>query len=300
MKKVLVIAGPTASGKTSFSIRLAHLLKTEIISGDSIQVYRGEDIGSGKITPAEKEGITHHLLDVLEPNEQYTVKMFQEKARAIIARMDSIPMIVGGTGLYLKSCLYDYTFTDEEGPMVDAELELLSNKELYEELLRLDAKQAEKIHPNNRRRLLRSLTITRRNALPHSELIAKQKHEPIYDIFVAGCTMPRDILYQRINARVHQMILDGLQQEVEALLKKGYTFDDPGLQGIGYQEWKAFFNQECSVEEVEQQIAKHSRNYAKKQYTWLNHQMPVHWFQVLDEEDNKRMIAEIQAWAKNI
>ena len=298
MKKVLVIAGPTASGKTSFSIQLAKELKTEIISGDSIQVYRGEDIGSGKITEEEKEGIVHHLLDILNPNEQYTVKTFQQMAREKIEEIESIPMIVGGTGLYLKSCLYDYEFIEEEGSSVEEELEQYSNEELYEKLCVVDPLQVTKIHPNNRRRLLRSLTIAMRSGTPQSEQIAKQTHEPIYDIFIAGCTMPREVLYERINQRVHQMIQNGLEQEVKSLLEKGYTFEDPGLRGIGYQEWKTYYEGECTIEEVEQLIAKHSRNYAKKQYTWLNHQMPVHWFEVLDEKDTARIKEEIHLWAK--
>ena len=299
MKKVLVIAGPTASGKTSFSIELAHLLNTEIISGDSIQVYRGEDIGSGKIKEEEKEGVKHHLLDILNPNEQYTVKTFQEMSRTIIDSLDSIPMIVGGTGLYLKSCLYDYEFQDEEGPSVEESLEEYSNEELYKKLLEIDPIQAEKIHQNNRRRLLRSLTIALRSGEPQSAQIAKQNHLPIYDIFIAGCTMPREVLYERINKRVHQMMEEGLEEEVQTLLKNGYTFDDPGLRGIGYQEWKEYFEGNRTKEEVEQDIAKHSRNYAKRQYTWLKHQMPVKWFEVLDKDDRNKMIEEILLWAKN-
>ena len=299
MKKVLVIAGPTASGKSSFSIEIAHILKTEIISGDSIQVYRGEDIGSGKIKEEEKEGVQHHLLDILNPNEQYTVKTFQEMARKIINELETIPIIVGGTGLYLKSCLYDYEFLEEEGPSIEESLEIYSNMELYQKLLEVDPLQAEKIHPNNRRRLLRSLTIALRSGKPQSEQIAKQKHEPIYDIFIAGCTMPREVLYEKINQRVHQMMEDGLEKEVQTLLEKGYTFDDPGLRGIGYQEWKEYFAKNRTKEEVEKEIAKHSRNYAKRQYTWLKHQMPVKWFDVLDQEEHQKMIEEIILWAKN-
>ncbi|MBR2825390.1 MAG: tRNA (adenosine(37)-N6)-dimethylallyltransferase MiaA [Solobacterium sp.] len=299
MKKVLVIAGPTASGKSSFSIEIAHILKTEIISGDSIQVYRGEDIGSGKIKEEEKEGVQHHLLDILNPNEQYTVKTFQEMARKIINELETIPIIVGGTGLYLKSCLYDYEFLEEEGPSIEESLEIYSNMELYQKLLEVDPLQAEKIHPNNRRRLLRSLTIALRSGKPQSEQIAKQKHEPIYDIFIAGCTMPREVLYEKINQRVHQMMEDGLEKEVQTLLEKGYTFDDPGLRGIGYQEWKEYFAKNRPKEDVEKEIAKPSRNYAKRHYTWLKHQMPVKWFDVLDQEEHQKMIEEIILWAKN-
>ncbi|MBR4162717.1 MAG: tRNA (adenosine(37)-N6)-dimethylallyltransferase MiaA [Solobacterium sp.] len=297
MKKVIVIAGPTASGKTSFSIRLARLLHTEIISGDSIQVYKGMDIGSGKVKEEEKEGIRHHLIDILSPKESYTVADFQKQARRLIDSHDEPMIICGGTGLYLKSCLYDYAFEEEqEEGGIDPALEDKSPQELYEMLKEADPLQAQKIHPHNVRRVLRSLTIYQRTGKRQSDIESEQKHEMIYDAFIAGCTMPRDVLYERINRRVEQMLAEGLEQEVRKLLEEGVTFTDPAMKGIGYKEWRGYFAGDMSLAEVKEEIQKHSRQFAKRQYTWLYHQMPVHWFDARNEQE--KMLEEILDWSR--
>ena len=299
MKKVLVIAGPTASGKTSFSIELAKRLNTEIISGDSIQVYKGFDIGSGKVTEAEKEGVPHHLIDILEPGIQYSVKDFQKEARTLIDNSSKPMIIAGGTGLYLKACLYDYVFTDEEASPRNEKYDQYTNHELYEMLVERDPVQAEKIHENNRQRVLRSLTVLDNTGKRQSEIIDEQNHEPIYDFFIAGCTMAREELYERINLRVKMMIEKGLEQEVKGLLDKGITFEDPAMKGIGYREWADYFNGNLSITEVEALIARNSRRYAKRQYTWLNHQMPVHWFDPRNKEERSAMLDEMDKFASN-
>ena len=161
MKKVIVVVGPTAVGKSDFAIELAKKLNGEIISGDSIQVYQGLDIGSGKVTQEEMDGVPHHLIDIYTTKQSYTVADFQSKARELINQSEKPMIICGGTGLYIKACLYDYQFSDESGAGVDIDLESYTNEELYQQLLELDPKQSEKIHPNNRQRLLRSLTIAR-------------------------------------------------------------------------------------------------------------------------------------------
>lgn len=298
MKKVLVIAGPTASGKTSFSIELAKRLNTEIISGDSIQVYKGFDIGSGKVTEAEKEGVPHHLIDILEPGTQYSVKDFQKEARMLIDNSSKPMIIAGGTGLYLKACLYDYVFDTEASPR-NEKYDQYTNHELYEMLVERDPVQAEKIHENNRQRVLRSLTVLDNTGKRQSEIIDEQNHEPIYDFFIAGCTMARDELYERINLRVKMMIEKGLEQEVKGLLDKGITFEDPAMKGIGYREWADYFNGNLSITEVEALIARNSRRYAKRQYTWLNHQMPVHWFDPRNKEKRSAMLDEMVKFASN-
>ena len=299
MKKVLVIAGPTASGKTAFSVRAAQALNGVIISGDSVQVYRGLDIGSGKVREDEKQGIPHYLIDILNPDEQYSVSSFQGMARAIIDREEHLPIIVGGTGLYLKACLYDYVFSEEEEEnSTDKELEKYTNEELYALLKESDPVQAEKIHVNNRRRLLRSLTIQRRSGRRQSEIVEQQEHKMIYDVFIAGCTMARDQLHERISRRVDQMVQDGLEEEVRKLAEQ-YGFQTPGMHGIGYKEWEEYFLGQCTREEVIENIKKHSRQYARRQYTWLNHQMPVHWFDAQDPDASEKMFQEIQRWAKN-
>lgn len=299
MKKVLVIAGPTASGKTSFSIELAKRINTEIISGDSIQVYKGFDIGSGKVTEAEKEGVPHHLIDILEPGTQYSVKDFQKEARTLIDNSSKPMIIAGGTGLYLKACLYDYVFTDEEASPRNEKYDQYTNHELYEMLVERDPVQAEKIHENNRQRVLRSLTVLDNTGKRQSEIIDEQNHEPIYDFFIAGCTMARDELYERINLRVKMMIEKGLEQEVKGLLDKGITFEDPAMKGIGYREWADYFDGNLSITEVEALIARNSRRYAKRQYTWLNHQMPVHWFDPRNKEERSAMLDEMDKFASN-
>ncbi len=297
MKKVLVIAGPTASGKSGFAIEAAKKLNGIIISGDSIQVYKGFDIGSGKVTQEEAEGIPHALLDILEPKEHYSVADFQREARRIIAATDRFPVICGGTGLYLKACLYDYTFNQDVSVSVDPQLERYSTKELWHMLKVLDPAQTEKIHPNNRRRLLRSLTIVTTTGKKQSQMHEEQEHQPVYDIFIAGCTMDRQKLYDRIDQRVEGMFQAGLKEEIKALLEEGCTFDDQAMQGIGYKEWKGYFYGEDQEVDVMHAIQTHSHQFAKRQYTWLNHQMPVHWFQSDDAQDRKRMLKEIEDWA---
>ncbi|MBQ6222558.1 MAG: tRNA (adenosine(37)-N6)-dimethylallyltransferase MiaA [Solobacterium sp.] len=299
MKKVLVIAGPTASGKTAFSVHAALALNGVIISGDSVQVYRGLDIGSGKVREDEKQGIPHYLIDILNPDEQYSVSSFQEMARAIIDREEHLPIIVGGTGLYLKACLYDYVFSEEEEEnSTDEELEKYTNEELYALLKESDPVQAEKIHVNNRRRLLRSLTIQRRSGRRQSEIVEQQEHRMIYDVFIAGCTMARDQLHERISRRVDMMVQDGLEEEVRKLAEQ-YGFQAPGMHGIGYKEWEPYFHGQCTRDEVIENIKKHSRQYARRQYTWLNHQMPVHWFDAQDPDASEEMFQEIRKWAEN-
>ena len=297
MKKVLVIAGPTAAGKTAFSIRLAKAFHAEIISGDSIQVYRGLDIGSGKVTEEEMDGVVHHLLDIRDPSENYSVSDFQKAAREVIDRNDSLSIICGGTGLYLKACLYDYEFEEEKDRDArDSELEAFDNETLWAMLKEKDPVQAEKIHVNNRVRLLRSLTILKHTGQPQSFREAQQKHEMVYDALILGCTMPRSRLHERINLRVEKMFEAGLEQEVRGLLEKGVTFQDPGMKGIGYREWEPYFQGQCSADEVKTAIQTHSRQFARRQYTWLNHQMPVHWFNILDEEETEAAEQTARRW----
>lgn len=297
MKKVLVIAGPTAVGKSDFAVRLAEKFHLEIISGDSIQVYRGLDIGSGKIRKEEMRGIVHHLIDILPPTASYSAADFQSMARDIIDHSDKGVIICGGTGLYLKACLYDYSFNQEEDePSCDPALEQYTNEQLYEMLQQSDPIQAQKIHVNNRRRLLRSLTIQMRSGKPQSQLEKEQSHQMIYDTKIIGCTMERAALYERINRRVEMMYENGLKDEVEGLLNQGVTFEHQSMQGIGYKEWKPYFDglvQECSVVE---EIQKHSRQFAKRQYTWLNHQMPAEWCDMSDDHMISETIARIEHW----
>lgn len=292
MKKVLVIVGPTSVGKTSFGVRCAKLFNGEVISGDSIQVYKGLDIGSAKVTKEETEGIKHHLIDIKEPFDNYSVKEFQEKGREIIDDISSrgeLPIIVGGTGLYIKALLYDYVFFDEDEK--DEQYDDLTNEELYSMLQKEDPKALDNIHINNRKRLVRALNIVRKHGKGISSIKEEQEHKPIYDIKIIGLTKDRDKLKEDINLRVDQMIKDGLVDEIKGLLDKGVTFDNQSMQAIGYKEFKDYFENTKTLEEVIEQIKINTRHFAKRQYTWFNNQMDMEWY------DNKdKAIESIKDW----
>ena len=219
MKKVLAIVGPTAVGKTNFGIECANTFNGEIISGDSIQIYKGLDIGSAKPTKQELSQAKHNLIDIKEPTDNYSVKQFQDLGRECIEKIhneNKLPIIVGGTGLYIKALLYDYEFFDEEEE--DNQYEELSNEQLYEELKKKDPKALEKIHINNRKRLVRALNIFEKHNKGISEIKDNQEHKPIYDCLIIGLTTSRDNLYNRIDQRIDKMIEDGLVDEIKSLL----------------------------------------------------------------------------------
>ena len=292
MKKVLVIVGPTASGKTSFGIECAGLFGGEIISGDSIQVYRGHDIGSAKATREERKEAVHHLIDILDPHEHYSVKEFQEMGRELIDRLteeNKLPVVVGGTGLYIKALLYDYTFFEETEK--DDPYDELSNEEIYDILKKEDPGAIEKLHVHNRKRLVRALNILRKHNEGISKIKEKQKHEMIYDALIIGLTMDREELYRRLEERVEQMVKDGLVEEIDNLLRNGVTFDDQSMQAIGYKEFRGYFSGNRSVSDCVEDIKKNTRRFAKRQYTWFNNQMPIHWY-----EDRKDALEDIRKW----
>ena len=291
MRKIVAIVGPTASGKSDLAIRLAKELGAEIISGDSIQVYRGFDIGSGKVLFKEMDGVIHHLIDIKNPRDQYSVKEFQSLSREIIETTNKPILFCGGTGLYLKAALYDYDFPKEEIARFD--YSQFSNQELYQKLKEVDPKQCEKIHPNNRQRLERSLTIYEQSGVPQSTLVDRQEKKPIYDVCWLGIDWDRKVLYQRINTRVEKMIEAGLAKEVKWLLEHGSTFEDQAMKGIGYREWKDYFYGEQTLDQTKYLIQKNSRHFAKRQYTWFHHQVPVNWISLSEEE---KVIAKLKKW----
>ncbi|MBR0462670.1 MAG: tRNA (adenosine(37)-N6)-dimethylallyltransferase MiaA [Erysipelotrichaceae bacterium] len=292
MKKVLVIVGPTASGKTSFGIECAKAFNGEIISGDSIQVYRGLDIGSAKATAEEREMARHHLIDILDPTENYSVKEFQDMGRELIDKLSEegkLPIVVGGTGLYIKALLYDYTFFDEEEE--DDPYDELSNEEIYKILEEEDPEALENIHVNNRKRLVRALNILRKHHEGISEIKDKQKHEMLYDAKVIGLTLDREELYRRLEDRVEKMVADGLVDEIDNLLGNGVSFDAQSMQAIGYKEFRGYFSGNRTVADCVEDIKKNTRRFAKRQYTWFNNQMPISWHTDTDEA-----LREIKEW----
>lgn len=276
MKRVIAIVGPTAVGKTKISIELAKRLDAQIISGDSVAVYKELNIGSAKPTKEEMQGVKHYLIDELEPTEQYDVMTFQHRAREIIDNSSKPIIICGGTGLYIKSVLYNYEF---EAPKRDDTLEErfkdFSNEELFNYLLKIDPDfDQTRIHMNNRKRVLRAIEIkeSSNESIEHFN----KKNEPYYEPYIVYLNIAdRDLLYKRINERVDEMFAHGLLYEVFSLYKKGIT-----PNAIGYKELIPFFNKEVTLETATDNIKLNSRHLAKRQMTWFRTQMDTHFYEV--------------------
>lgn len=281
MKKVIAIVGPTAIGKTKISIEVAKHYGFDIISADSVAVYKKLDIGSAKPTSEEMCGVKHYLIDCLEPSEQYSVDIFQESARKIIEQNSPI-IISGGTGLYVQSVLFDYEFSSKKRDTTfEANYKGLSNTELYNMLLDIDKEAALKIHPNNRKRVLRALEVFYDTNKSISSFDGKRNK--VYDSYIIYLNVSdRDVLYDRINKRVDVMIQNGLIDEVKNLYDKGIM-----PNAIGYKELIPFFKGEISLDLAIDEIKKNSRHLAKRQMTWFKNQMDTHFYCVdLDNINN--------------
>ena len=273
MNKVIVITGPTAVGKTKLSIELAKRQNGEIINADAVQVYKGLDIGSAKVTEEEKNGIPHHLFDIKEVDEEYTIYHYQKDCRKLIKEVKGrgkTPILVGGTGLYIKAALYDYKLTEEKETNT---YDNLTDEELYNKLLELDKNIV--IDKNNRRRLIRALNYYKEN---NKSINTNTTNKLLYDAIFIGLTTDRRILYDKINNRVDIMIKDGLLNEVKAFYDKNIR-TKPLLNAIGYREIYSYFDGNISLEEAIKKIKQNSRHYAKRQYTFFNHQLPIVWFE---------------------
>lgn len=285
MNKVIVIVGPTAVGKTKLSIELAKKYDGEVINADSTQVYKNMDIATAKVTKEEMEGITHHLLDIKDIDEIYTVYDFQKDCRKKIEEIQKkgkTPIIVGGTGLYIKAALYDYKFNEESN---SNEYNELSTEKLFEMLKKVDPNT--EIHPNNRKRIVRSLNYYNENNEPMS---LKEKSEKLlYDAVVIGLTTDRDILYSKINDRVDIMMKNGLINEAKNLYETNIR-SKAVLTPIGYKELFPYFENNSSLEECINKIKQNSRRYAKRQYTWFKNQMNVNWFTTNYNDFNKTVL----------
>ncbi len=285
MEKVIVIVGPTSVGKTKMGVELAKRFNGEVISGDSMQIYRHLDIGTAKVTKSEMDGVLHHLIDIKDPDETYSVKDFQDDARRLIGEItakNKVPIIVGGTGLYIKGALYDYQFDEGQGDheATKRKYQDFDNIGLHQLLEKIDPETAKDLHPNNRQRVLRAIEIFETTGKTKSETLKKQEHKMLYDAYLVGLTCPRDVLYANIDKRVDRMIDSGLVAEMENLEEKYLNPKLQSMQAIGYKELFAYFAKEMSLEEAGELIKKHSRNYAKRQYTWFNNQLAVNWFDV--------------------
>ncbi|MBQ9092199.1 MAG: tRNA (adenosine(37)-N6)-dimethylallyltransferase MiaA [Anaerotignum sp.] len=285
-RPLIVIGGPTACGKTGFSIKLAKEIGGEIISADSMQVYKYMDIGTAKVTPEEADGVPHYLIDELDPDEEYNVMVFQQKAKAYMEQIwakGKVPILVGGTGFYINALLYDNDFTETENDTsYREECYRLAQEQgpevLYERLKEIDPEYADIIHANNVKRVTRALEYHYLTGQKFSEHNAQQKEkETPYDAAVIILTMDREKLYERIELRIDIMMEQGLLSEVKGLLDRGYTPDLVSMQGIGYKEFMPYFNGACTLEEAVTQLKTNTRRFAKRQLTWFRRQIEGLW-----------------------
>ena len=271
MNKIVVIIGPTGVGKTKLSISLAKYLDAVVINADSMQVYRGLDIGTEKIKGKEKEGIKHYLFDICDIEEEYNIYKYQKDGRKLLDKFQKEGknvVLVGGSALYIKSLLYDYKFQEEE---YKEAYENLTNQELLEEIKKHHETD---IHVNNRKRLIREL-----NKIKNNNHLKSDIHKKLYDFLLIGLTCDREKLYQIVDKRVDLMIEDGLIEEVKALYEKG--INSKAIQtGIGYKELYSYFKGDLSLEEAVKLIKKNTRHFIKRQYTFFKHQMDVTWLNV--------------------
>ena len=271
MNKIVVIIGPTGVGKTKLSISLAKYLDAVVINADSMQVYRDLNIGTAKIKESEKEGIKHYLFDICDIEEEYNIYKYQKDGRKLLDKFQKEGknvVLVGGSGLYIKSLLYDYKFQDEE---YKEAYENLTNQELLEEIKKHHETD---IHVNNRKRLIREL-----NKIKNNNQIKSDIHKKLYNFLLIGLTCDREKLYKIVDKRVDLMIEDGLIEEVKALYEKG--INSKAIQtGIGYKELYSYFKGDISLEEAVKLIQKNTRHFIKRQYTFFKHQMDVTWLNV--------------------
>lgn len=295
---VLALVGPTGSGKTRTAIRLCQALNAEIVSMDSMQVYRGMDIGTAKPTREELAAAPHHMIDVVEPDQMFTVSMYREiacKAIDDILARGRTPLLVGGTGLYLQAISYEMSLGDNGADhALREELHRIAGEKdgpirLHERLQRVDPDSAEKLHPNDVRRVIRALEIYETSGRAKSEQADEQRREGPYHVLVYGLSLPREMMYARINARVDEMVRNGLVDEVKGLLDRGIEPRPEGgaMQAIGYKEIVSALRGEMTMELAIDLIKQGSRRYAKRQWTWFRHDTRTKWFDwtAYDSED---------------
>ncbi|HNZ83078.1 MAG TPA: tRNA (adenosine(37)-N6)-dimethylallyltransferase MiaA [Sedimentibacter sp.] len=302
MNKIIVIVGPTAVGKTHISVELAKKLGTEIISADSMQIYKGMDIGTAKVTEDEKQGIIHHMIDIVSPDEDYSVSEFKYTAEKIIDRLleeKKVPVIVGGSGLYVNSLIYDLDFGNARSDEKLREYYTYYYKKhgedaLYDKLLKIDPEAAEKIHKKNVKRVIRALEVYDITGSKFSEIntdIRKESNK--YDCILAGLSMERKVLYERINQRVDEMLSKGLLEEVRSLMEKGYCKNLVSMRGIGYKEIIDHLEGITDYDEAADILKRNTRRFAKRQYTWFLKDRNVKWFSMDNPADVDNTINNI-------
>ncbi|MFR7989112.1 MAG: tRNA (adenosine(37)-N6)-dimethylallyltransferase MiaA [Anaerovoracaceae bacterium] len=304
-RKIYAVCGPTAVGKTKFAIEIARFLGGEIVSCDSMQLYKYMDIGSAKPTADERAMVRHYLVDEIDPREPFSAAKYQKLARAAIDEIfnkEKVPVITGGTGLYLNAILYDMDFSappknpDYRSRLYD-EAEKQGPQAVYERLQKADPQAAERIHPNNVKKVVRAL-----EAAESGTKVGDFSHDlkPVkdYEAVLIGLTRERSLLYQRINERVDQLIEAGLLSEVKHLLEMGLTESDISMKGIGYKEIIGYYHGEYSLDEAVRLVKKNTRRYAKRQLTWFRRYETMKWFCISDYDSDEQCLEDIFLWLK--
>jgi len=297
--KLIILAGPTASGKTSVSIDLAKRLGGEIISADSMQVYKYMDVGTAKISVEEMQGVKHHLIDVLDPKEDFNIVKFQNMVKCSIEEIvknGHIPILVGGTGFYIQSVIYDIDFNNEDDnssvrKKLEEEYDILGADFMHEKLKKIDIVSAKNIHKNNKKRIIRAIEYFLINNEPissHNEVQREKKSPYDYRFFVLN--PPRDILYERINKRVDIMLENGLVDEVKKLREMGLSTANISMQGIGYKEIIEYLDGEVSLETAIENIKQNTRHMAKRQVTWFKREKDVIYVDPFSFESNDKIV----------
>lgn len=301
--RLLVLVGPTAVGKTKLSLTLAKQYNAEIISGDSMQVYRGMDIGTAKATPEELALIKHHMIDIHHPDEPFSVAEFQERCAELIPEIHArgkLPFIVGGTGLYIESVCYNFQFS-EVGSDEAFRAEQLSFAEsrgaeaLHERLRQVDPESAERLHPNDQRRIIRALEIFHVSGERLSDQLKRQKKQSPYELCIIGLTMDRALLYNRIEERIDSMIELGLVEEVRSLLSAGCSPTSVAMKGLGYKQIVDYLEGRYSLEEAIRLLKRDTRHFAKRQLSWFRHMKDIEWVDVSELAEFATHLEQIHA-----
>ncbi len=284
---LLVITGPTAVGKTELSLRIAEKYNGEIISADSMQIYRYMDIGTAKVGLKERENIKHHLIDIINPDEEFSVAEYQKRVDILIPEIlerKALPVLVGGTGLYIKAVVDGFLFPEMEKDeelrySLERDADRYGSEYLHDRLKEIDPELAKKLHPNDRRRIIRAIEIYEKTGYNYSYYMRKQEERPSrYNTLKIGLIRDREELYSRINKRVDLMIEKGLVEEIKNLFELGYNLSITAFQGLGYKEIIGYLEQKYSLEEAVRILKKNTRNYAKRQISWFKREKDINWF----------------------
>lgn len=300
-KKLLIIAGPTAVGKTDTSIELARKLNGEIISADSMQIYKYMDIGTAKPSIEEMKGVPHHLIGIANPDQEYSVALFQKDAKKLITEINErnkLPIIAGGTGLYVNSIIYNMDFTTTVSNwdlrnQLQQEVNEFGNEYLHDKLKLIDPEAAARIHKNNVKRVIRAIEVFHESGDSIGDFRRDLEYNHEYDFVLIGLTRDREELYERVNQRVDIMINNGLIEEVKKLIDLGYSEDLVAFKGLGYKEIISYLKGDCSLVEAIEILKRDTRRYAKRQLTWFKRYENMRWYNLSDYTSNQKLIDNI-------